>query len=251
MSPMNHSVRVAILLVVPSWVMACSGAQKESRVLEEATLPSSTASIAPLAPGQEPLPTEVAEASTADRKPGEPEKPAPESEPAPGTPGAERTVKYVVRSDGLRVLTEGLAFTPKARAIRVGSGWGLEISVEVRAEDEALHSLLAPEASEIALAGEIHRAVNDELEEFSDRRESDRDLEVARAKPIRLMRTWPSKGGPRPLAVGDELGLEMGIWGLGTDKASRRPLNRLARVDLKFEKGRPRVKVAAPEGIPK
>lgn len=241
---MCSSVCLTALLFVSGLALACGSSQPEPSV------PKTPAPITPAPPiTAEPTeataPTEeAAEAAT------ETQGPAPATLPEP-TAEKQRDVKYVVSPEGLRVLAEGVAFTPKAEAVRAGSGWGVKVTVEARSDDEAVHSLLAPQEGEVAFAAEVRRAGKEESERFSDRRDSDRDLEVRPGKPVKLSRTWPAKGGAGSLAVGDTLLLDIGIWGLGADSASRRPLNKLARVELKFDKGKPRVKVMAPEGISK
>lgn len=240
---MKQSVWSSMLLVLSGFGTACSG-----------SLPP-----VPLEPPPGIHPSSVSASSAAGASEGQAPASAPESSieadgGQPSTVVSEpalevRDVKYVVRSDGLKVLADGVSLVPRARAVRVGAGWGLLISVEVRSEDGATHTLLAPEVHEIALAGEVRRAKKEEVEEFSDVRESDRTLELTPVKMIRLEAKWPRTTGLRPLSTGDELGLEMGLWGLGRDPGSRRPLRRLARVDVSFDGGKPRVRVGVPEGL--
>jgi hypothetical protein len=53
----------------------------------------------------------------------------------------------------------------------------------------------------------------------------------------------------KPLAMGDELEIMVGIWGLGTDAASRRPLKKFCKVTLKVDKPKPRAIISAPDGV--
>lgn len=183
-------------------------------------------------------------------------------EPAPTSPPAEassssddgalapRSVKYIVSPDGLRVEVEGLSFTPRAEAVKLGAGYAVKVSVQARAKDGASHSLLAPKAAELAFAGEVVRGSADP-ERFTDRREGDRELVLEGTKPVLLTRTWPQNAETRPLMPGDELKLLVGLWGLGSDAASRRPLTRFCRVSFSFDakKGKPKLVVSAPEGL--
>lgn len=162
-----------------------------------------------------------------------------------------REVKYMVSPTGLRVSVERVTFTPTVELKRQGKGWGFEVRVEAKVEDDASHSLLAPKGAEIAWAGQVLRAAGGEPETFADHRENDRALELTPNKPVKLSRLWPAKNGPKALAPGDTLHLELGIWGLGADAASRRPVKKLCLVEVKFEKDKPRVKVLPPGGLQK
>lgn len=240
---MRLSEGLTALIFVSGFALAC-GSSQPAPSAPEAPVPLPSPEPSAPEPAVATPTEEAAEANT------EAAEPAPATPPEP-TAEKQRDVKYVVSPEGLRVLVEGIAFTPKAEAVRAGGGWGVKVTVEARSDDEAVHSLLAPQEGEVAFAAEVRRANEEAPERFSDRRESDRDLEVRPGKPVKLSRTWPAKGGATPLALGDTLLLDIGIWGLGRDSASRRPLNKLARVELKFDKGKPRVKVMAPEGISK
>lgn len=230
--------------------IACGGrpqapASPEPAVSEPigAAAPTAASAVVPAAES-------AAEAAPAeDAAPALPEPDANvESEPSEPT---ARDVKYIVSPDGLRVKVAGVAFTPTAEAVKVAGGWGIKVRVEAKSDDEATHSLLAPKAAEVAFAGHIRRAGGADAESFSDRRDGDRELEVTPNKSAKLQRAWPPAGGPKPLAVGDELELQIGIWGLGADAGSRRPVGKLCRVEVKFDKERPRVKVTPPAGVSK
>jgi hypothetical protein len=129
----------------------------------------------------------------------------------------------------------------------MSGGYGVKLKVEVRAKDGKPHSLLAPQNAEVAFAGTVKRKEG-EPEKFGDKREGDRELTV-KEKAVQLTRSWPAQGGPKPLVNGDELELMVGIWGLGDDAASRRPLKKFCKVTLKFEKDKPRVTVTPPDGV--
>lgn len=164
---------------------------------------------------------------------------------------APREVKYLVSPTGLRVSVDGVSFTPSVELKRVGKTWGVEVRVEAKSEGDGTHSLLAPKGAEIAWAGQVVRAAGGGPEAFVDRRENDRSFELTPNKPIKLSRSWPPKDGPKALGPGDTLHLEVGIWGLGPDQSARRPIKKLCRIEVKFEKGKPRAKVLPPEGVSK
>lgn len=167
-----------------------------------------------------------------------------EGEPAPA-PAAERNIRYIVNPDGMRVEVDGLVFTPKAELVKSGKGSGIKLRVEVRAKDGKTHSLLAPEKAPLAFAGKIRRKDQEE-EQFSDKREGDHAVTVGE-KLVKLQRTWPA-AGVKPLSSGDELELLVGIWGVGPDEASRRPLKKFCKITVKFDRPKPRVIVAPPDG---
>jgi hypothetical protein len=212
--------------------------------------PANTEPTEPAGPGETAETTERA-AAPSDSSSNSASEPALDTSATAASENTGREIKYMVSPEGVRVRVDGVEFTPAAEATKVGKGWGIKVRVEAKSQDEATHSLLAPKDSEIAFAGHVKRAGKGELEEFGDRREGDRSLDVTPKKSVKLARTWPQKDGPQPLGPGDELRLEIGIWGLGADAGSRRPVKKLVRIDVKFDKDKPRVKVAAPEGVAK
>jgi hypothetical protein len=161
---------------------------------------------------------------------------------------AARNVKYAVSPDGMRIEVDGVTFVPKAEAVKSGAGYSIKLRVEARAKDGNAHSLLAPTGAEVAIAGLIKRSGQSEPEMLSDQRDGDREI-VLKDKPVTLTRVWPAAAGPKPLVAGDEAELLVGIWGVGADKASRRPLKKLCKLTLKFDKGKPRVAVGPPDGV--
>ncbi len=63
----------------------------------------------------------------------------------------------------------------------------------------------------------------------------------------RLERRWPTKASDKPLGAGDKLELQVGLWGIGADAKSRRPLKKFFIVTMVVGKGEPRPLVAPPE----
>jgi hypothetical protein len=203
-------------------------------------------SPAPASPGAEPV--EPAEPSASE--PGTPEPGPAEPEAAPEAELASRDVRYFLSSDGLRVEVTGVAFSVAAAPVKLGRRWGVSVQAEVVAKDKKEHSLLAPEGAELAFAGRVQRKSGGEPESFSDERPGDRALPVIATKAVTLRRSWPEKGGAAALEPGDELELAVGVWGIGDDAASRRPLRGLCKVTLKFNQSKkPRALVALPDGV--
>jgi hypothetical protein len=228
--------------VVAWFLMACGGGETPPPATPAPAPPAPAASPAPPAPAAE----KEAQAPATEAKPS-PEKPAePAAAEAAPAENTARNVKYVVNPEGMRVELEGVSFAPKAEVVKSGAGYALKFKVEVRAKDGKPHSLLAPKNTEVAFAGAVKRK-DQAPEEFGDRRDGDREVALKGEKPVTLSRSWPS-GDMKPLAPGDELDLMVGIWGLGDDAASRRPLKKFCKVTVTFEKGQPRAKVAPPDG---
>jgi hypothetical protein len=176
----------------------------------------------------------------------EPAKPKPEAASESGT---SRNVKYMVSPDGMRVEIEGLALTPKAEAVKAGAGWKIKIKVEARAKDDEAHVILTPKGTEIALAGSIRRAGSGEAESFGDTRGGDQELTVKGSKAVTFTRTWPAASGPKALAAGDEAEFMVGLWGVGADSASLRPLKKFCKITVKLDKAKPRVMLGPPDGV--
>ncbi len=164
---------------------------------------------------------------------------------APPDAAPERNIRYIVNPEGMRVEIDGVSFSPKAELVKVGKGSGVKLKVEVRAKDGKKHSLLAPEKAPFAFAGSVRRS--GEEQRFTDKREGDRAVSVG-DKLTTLTRTWPD-AGVKPLEAGDELELFVGIWGIGPDEASRRPLKKFCKITIKMDKAKPRVVVSPPDGV--
>jgi hypothetical protein len=221
---------------------ACGGqAQPPAAALEPAAAPSAEP-VAPVRP-EAAAPAEPVASTSAD---AEPAKPKPEAASESGT---SRNVKYMVSPDGMRVEVEGLALTPKAEAVKAGAGWNIKIKVEARAKDDEAHVILTPKGTEIALAGSIRRAGGGEAESFGDTRGGDQEITVKGNKAVTFTRTWPAAGGPKALAAGDEAEFMVGLWGVGADSASLRPLKKFCKISVKLDKAKPRVMLGPPDGV--
>jgi hypothetical protein len=149
----------------------------------------------------------------------------------------------------MRVRVAGIELVPKAELVSKGGTQSIKLRVEVRAEDGKRHSLLAPAGKEVAFAGKVRRADGTE-ESFTDEREGEREVVVEEGKDATLSRTFPEKG-MKPLKMGDELELQVGLWGLGDDAASRRPVRAVCKVSLTYPRKKPKLKVTPPDGLGK
>jgi hypothetical protein len=184
------------------------------------------------------------EGSTAAPAPSDTAPTAEAPKPAPD-PNAQREVTYVVVPEGLKITVAGVKFVASSVAEQTGGGWGVKVNVEATADDDKAHSLTKPKAGPLAFAGTVTRKGKSEPEHFGDERAGDGEEPVTADKPAKISRTWPMKG-VRALAIGDALDLQVGLWGLGTDADSRRPVKQFFHVRMQVDKGKPRAIVEPP-----
>ncbi|MEZ4219886.1 MAG: hypothetical protein R3B13_03085 [Polyangiaceae bacterium] len=188
--------------------------------------------------------------------PSEPEPPAsasveappadpPEESAEPATnPDAPREVQYVMKPTGLVVQVGGASFTPKVKAVRVGAGWGVRVEVAASVEADAM-SLLAPKDTPLAFAASIERPGGD-ANRYADERKGEDEVFLSPGQDANLVREFPGKTGEKPFTNGTKLKLEVGLWGLGPDAKSRRPVRKLFVVAMEVGKKTPQPVVSAP-----
>lgn len=152
---------------------------------------------------------------------------------------APREVVYRVSSDSLKIQVEGAEFHPEAELIRIGGGYGVKIVVE--ASSSAPLVLLAPKGGPLAFSGSVRGSTT---RKFGDTRDGEDELALEPGAPLTFERTWPAPGQPA-LAQGQQLELQVGLWGLGKDTESRRPLRKFFTVKLRGE-AKGRVVIEAP-----
>jgi hypothetical protein len=54
----------------------------------------------------------------------------------------------------------------------------------------------------------------------------------------------------RVLGAGDTLDLQVALWGLGSEKDSRRPVKKFCHVRMQVAQGKPRAIIEPPQGMP-
>ena len=205
--------------------------------------PSAPPAEAPPAdvPAAEPSPSEPSEEATAAAEPA----PAAETTPPEADPANDqRNIKYVVTPEGLRAELLGVSFACNAESVKGPSGFGVKVTLEATASED--RSLLAPEHGPLAFAGAVKRKGKPEPEQFGDERKGDGTLALAAGKPVKLVREWPNKGQGGALSNGDVLELDVGLWGLGTSEADRRPAKQFLRVKVKVTDWKGRATVEPP-----
>ncbi len=145
---------------------------------------------------------------------------------------APREVEYKVTPEGLVIVTDGVTMKPRAKAVKIKGGWGVEVSVEVTADK--LRFLTNPENGPLAFAGSV-TTKGKEAKAFTDERKGSDALNVQPGDPKTITRTFPGKG-QQPLWWGEKLELNAGLWGLGND-GERRPLNKLFKLTFEAREG--------------
>lgn len=192
------------------------------------------------APAPEPVPAEPREEAGA----AEPAPPAETTPPEADPANEQRNIRYTVTPEGLRAELLGVSFTCAAEAVKGPSGFGVRVTLEATASAD--RSLSAPEHGPLAFAGAIQRKGKSEREQFGDERKGDGTLLLTAGKPVKIVREWPNKGKGGALSNGDVLELDVGLWGIGTSDADRRPAKQFLRVLVKVTDWKGRATVEPP-----
>ena len=220
---------------------ACGGGTAAAPPAEP---PAATSAAAPAEPVR-PAVSTPAPALAADAAPSTDAAPKPEAKAAPD-PNATREVTYVVVPEGLKITVAGLKFIASSVAELTPAGWVVKANVEASSDDGKAHSLTKPKAGPLAFAGTVTRKGKTDPEHFGDERAGDGEEAVPADGSAKFSRNWPLKG-TRPLAIGDALDLQVGLWGLGTDAVSRRPVKQFFHVRMQVgSKGKPKAIVEPP-----
>jgi hypothetical protein len=178
----------------------------------------------------------------------EPEKPEAaaddkQADPAADPATAEREVTYLQTPDGLKIDVGGVRFSTSAKPVKAGGGWGVALEVQAVSHDGKPHKIMTPKNGPLAFGGKVNRSGN--IEELSDKREGEEEQTVAADKPFKFSREWPAKGG-KGLAAGDALELQVGLWGVGDDSESRRPVRNFVLIKMVAGKKKPQPVVLPP-----
>jgi hypothetical protein len=83
--------------------------------------------------------------------------------------------------------------------------------------------------------------------DFVDRRRGGEEQLLAPGATVTLSRDWPGSSGQPPLRAGDELTLEVGLWGLGDDARTRRPVPKSFLVRMVVRGQAPKPQVSPPQ----
>jgi hypothetical protein len=221
---------------------ACGGGQ------EPPAAPEAPSNEAPL---EDEVPAPEPEAPTADSD-AEPssEPPAPEEKPAVD-PNAPREVKYIQTPDGLKVEVSGVRFLVTVAPTKLPNGFGVRVAVKAESLDDKTHHLLATDDGPLAIAGSVTR--KGKTTSFGDERKGEASQSVGPGASLEFAREWPGKGPgkPLPLSNGDKVELDVGLWGVGDDPETRRPLRQFARVKARVEGWKGKATVEPPPNVGK
>jgi hypothetical protein len=205
-------------------------------------------------PPPEPAPEKPSEPAASEPAPSEPSseaKPAsekPETEDAASATEAKpegRDITYTQTRGGMKIEVAGVRFVANVKPVKVAAGWGVEVEVEATSMDGKPHVLLSPKNGPLAFGGKVDRS--GKAEQLSDKRDGDKEEVVHPKEPFNFGRTWPSKSDVKPLAAGDSLELQVGLWGLGDNSESRRQVRDFLTVKMAAGKKKPQPVIVPPD----
>ncbi len=173
------------------------------------------------------------------------------SKAAPSEPAPARDVIYKVTPDGLVVEADGVRFLPKAKPVKLANGgYGIHLEVTAMVIDERAHTLLGHTHGPLSIAALIKDAKDRQTAQHTDTRgDGPRTGELEILQPgqdVVLTRSWPSGSVKGPLWWGQKVRLQVGLWGLGADDETPRPLRKLCTVDM-VAGAKPTAVVSPPE----
>lgn len=202
------------------------------------------------APSEPPPPVPEDSGTASEPAKAEPSaaEPAESDAPPEKDPNAPREIKYVLTPDGLKVEVEGARFLVNAEPKKIAAGWGVSVKVSAQAIDDGVHTLANPKNGPLAFATTVLRKGKSEPEQEGDTREGDGEITLKKGKVVEFKRDWPPKGG-RILGIGDAIEIQVGLWGLGENEDSRRPVKQFAKVTMKVDQGKPRAKTEPPPNV--
>src|SRR5690606_36689329 len=147
-----------------------------------------------------------------------------------GAEGA-REVVYRMTPDGLKVEVDGAVFALTAKSYMTPEGYGVEITVEATSKIEGV--LANPEGGPLAFGGRVIRKTG-RVDTFGDKRSGGGTKALSPTSPQKFSRKWPI-ANVSLLSPGDELQLEIGLWGYGPKDGTMKPVRRFASVKMRSE----------------
>lgn len=157
----------------------------------------------------------------------------------------QRNVLYRVTGNTVVVEVEGVKFEPKVTAIQKKGGWGVKVSVKATSTDGHMHRLLSPENGPLAFAAKIRKEGGGD-ETHADERKGEDEAFVPPDDSTDFSREYPG-AKEAPVAKGQTLELQVGLWGLGIDANRRRPIRKLFIVKMETGNKTPLPKITPPE----
>lgn len=166
-----------------------------------------------------------------------------EAAPLPKAEGAGHDLTYRVKPDSLAIQVLGVTFTPKVKTRKLTKGYGIEIVMEAKATQE----VVIAEGAQGPLALAV--LVSGKSEVLADKKTTGGDVTLGPGQSERFIRSWPTDGGSG-LETG-EAEIQVGLWGLGTDAASKKPVRKFFVIQLKVDGKGATATVAPPKGTGK
>lgn len=204
-----------------SLTSACGGSTAPAE--EPAAQPEAAPEPAPAAAKPEPAPAQTASKDSSDTAPTAKKE---------DTDNRKRQVYYRSTPDGLAVSIEGVEFTIKAEPKKLDNGgFGINIKVQAEAKDDGMHTLLYPKDGPLAIGGTIKRKKGGEPETLTDKRDGEDEQFITPGTPLEFVHEWPGKDGPFAW-WGDEIELQVGLWGVGAAGERRRPIMKLCIIKM-------------------
>jgi hypothetical protein len=225
-----HVIAISTLSVAS---LACGGAQKSTGSAETAEPEKA-----------EPAEPETSEPADPEAAPQEPAAPAASAEAAKPGEFQGWDILYRMTSGGLVAEVGGVKLKPKAKPVRSGGGWRVELTFATSTLDDRMHRLLSPEGGPLMMASKIEK--DGATRELLDSRKGDEEMFVTSGEAIDIKRTYPP-AAEKPVAKGESLTLQVGLWGLGADADERQPVRRLFVVKMVVGAGTPQAVITPPE----
>ena len=227
MRAMNLRKLGLTMALVSTGLLACGGGAKppEEPTATKSTDDSAADPGAGTATGEEMSDEELAALAEVEEQ----DASAATSAAPPGQEGAAREVIYRMTPDGLKVEVDGAVFAPTAKSYMTPQGYGVEITVEATSKIEGL--LANPEAGPLAFGGRVVRKTG-RVDTFGDKRSGSGTKTLSPTSPQKFSRKWPI-ANVSLLSPGDELELEIGLWGYGPKDGAMKPIRKFASVKMK------------------
>lgn len=240
---MQHSKERLVLCLAFSVNLACQAGEPPAKAPEVPETKAPAATHATEANDLKLDPTYAAPVNSERPEEGE----SAEEAELKGDRQAARTVRYTPTPSGLKVGVDGVTFLVSAKPEKRGAGWAVNLDLEANVTDTEEYNLLTPARGPMAFSALVKSGKTEgQGERQGDQREGQGSVTLSPEKSFRASRSFPPENG-KVLQPGDELDLEVGLWGFGADAASRRPIRDFCRVRMVVGKHTPSPVVLPPK----
>lgn len=152
--------------------------------------------------------------------------------PAPVAASSDaREIVYRVTPKGLVIELDGVHLRPEAKPFKDKNGaYGIELVLRAESFDGRQYWLNKPDEGPLSIAGKIE-SKDGKSTRFSDERAGGNDEVITEGAARTFRQRWPGRGQPK-LWWGQTVTLEIGLWGVRTEAARERPVQRLFVVKM-------------------